>query len=464
MHLDKSVAEFPFRCCRPRSRRRLERTKANECLQIVVPNVFVLGSILVIIGVTCLGSSFVLLNSFLPLLSANDLSVRDSKERDRNVVQYSLSSLTNAVHVAEEHDEYLSSSAQPRNDKSSPEVELSTKISSKGVGLGYVAAVLMQLVSIALLFIMKKISTDPTSQTLPLRLVLFMVGVWWLAFSVPTYLYLKDRPGPPLQENVSNGRSQIHTSWRYVVFAWSGLWKTIKTAAQLRQAVIFLIAWFLLSDAIATVSGTAVLFARTELGMGTIPIALLSITVMVSGIIGAFLWPIISRRLDLQTNTTIVICIALMEVIPLYGLLGYLPFIRAWGVGGLQKAWEIYPLGFIHGFVMGGLSSYCRSLYGILIPPGSEAAFYALYAITDKGSSAIGPAAVGLIVDATGSIRLAFGFLAVLILLPMPLMWFIDAQKGSKDASLMARGRQSGFDLQGPGESEEADGLLPRED
>jgi MFS-type transporter involved in bile tolerance (Atg22 family) len=54
---------------------------------------------------------------------------------------------------------------------------------------------------------------------------------------------------------------------------------------------------------------------------------------------------------------------------------------------------------------MGGLSSFCRSLYGELIPPGFEAAFYALYAITDKGSSIFGPAIVGAITDAYGEIR-----------------------------------------------------------
>lgn len=100
--------------------------------------------------------------------------------------------------------------------------------------------------------------------------------------------------------------------------------------------------------------------------------------------------------------------------------------------------WEIYPLGIVHGFVMGGLSSYCRSFYSQLIPPGSEAAFYALYAITDKGSSAVGPAIVGLIVDATGTIRPAFGFLAVLIALPIPLIIMIDAEKGKIDAVQMA--------------------------
>lgn len=435
----------------------------------VVPKIYALGSLLVIVGVTCLGSSFVLLNSFLPLLSANDPSVQGRNEQskgtggDPDIPLDGLQAYDSALN-AQYRSNFTRPAIESMPSHAGSELELSTRISSKGVGLGYIAAVVMQLVSIALLFVMKKISTDPTSQTLPLRLVLLVVGIWWLAFSVPTYLYLKDRPGPPLHGHTSQTRSRLHAYWKHVEYAWSGLWKTVRIAAQLRQVVVFLLAWFLLSDAIATVSGTAVLFARTELSMGTIPIALLSITVMVSGIVGAFTWPILSRRFALQTNHTIVTCIAMMEVIPLYGLLGYLPFIKALGVGGLQQAWEIYPLGVVHGFVMGGLSSYCRSFYGLLIPPGSEATFYALYAITDKGSSAIGPAVVGIIVDATGSIRLAFGFLAVLILLPMPLMWMVDEQKGRQDALHMSRQKRSDSSEHGWDDTEEVEGLLGNED
>ena len=59
---------------------------------------------------------------------------------------------------------------------------------------------------------------------------------------------------------------------------------------------------------------------------------------------------------------------------------------------------------------MGGISSYCRSNSGSLIPPGMEAVFYALYAVTDKGSTVIGPAILGRIIDVTGSIRIGSGF------------------------------------------------------
>lgn len=98
----------------------------------------------------------------------------------------------------------------------------------------------------------------------------------------------------------------------------------------------------------------------------------------------------------------------------------------------------MYPLGLIYGFVLGGLSSYCRALFGELIPPGNEAAFYALYAITDKGSSVFGPAVVGAIIDKTGEIRAAFWFLAVLVGAPAPIIYWVNVQRGREDGAKMA--------------------------
>jgi UMF1 family MFS transporter len=404
-----------------------------------------LASFLVIIGITCLGSSFVILNSFLPLLVANHpLAQGYGSSAGQGPAHIPMEGMPPArvdPALADHDDSRLSdySNAKIASKASSLELQLSTKISSKGMGIGYLAAVIVQCLSIALLYSTKRLSSDSSSQTLPLRLVLLLVGLWWFLFMIPSALWLRSRPGPPLRVSVPRRGILSCAYLGYVSFAWASLWKTVKVAVKLRQVVVFLIAWFLLSDAIATVSGTAILFARTELHMDTVPIAILSITAMTSGIAGAFTWPIISRRLALKNNQTIIACMILMEVVPLYGLLGYLPFVKAWGVGGLQQAWEIYPLGFIHGFVMGGLSSYCRSFFGLLIPPDREAAFYALYAITDKGSSAVGPAIVGAIVDATGTIRPAFALLALLIAFPVPLMWMVDVERGRGDALKMAR-------------------------
>ncbi|KAL3423281.1 autophagy-related protein ATG22 [Phlyctema vagabunda] len=411
---------------------------ATACMLflLVTPKIYFVGCVLTVIGVTCLGSSFVLLNSFLPLLVLNHPQVQGQTQPIvlDSVPGRGSSSEDDAFdHVP------ISSPRKAAFNTDPTELQISSAISAKGVGIGYAASVFVQIMSIILLHYLTKVASPNVSTTLPLRIVLFFVGIWWFVFTIPTQLFLRDRPGPPLHASMAGRAVTWKSSLAYVSFAWKSLWKTIKVAAKLREVVIFLCAWFLLSDAVATVSATAILFARTELGMSTVQVAILSIAATSSGILGAFTWPLISRRFGLKTNHTIVSCVCLMEVIPLYGLAGFLPFVQAWGVGGLQQPWEIYPLGVIHGFVMGGLSSYCRSFFGRLIPPGSEAAFYALYAITDKGSSAVGPAIVGAIVDATGSIRPAFGFLAFLIAIPAPLIFMVNVEKGQRDADQMAK-------------------------
>lgn len=310
-------------------------------------------------------------------------------------------------------------------------MQLSTKISSNGIGIGYIAAVIVQIISV---IILKASGADLFS----LRLALFLIGAWWLCFTIPAAYLMRPRPGPPLTQAAA-ARSWVG----YITHSWKNLCKTMLRARRLKDVMLFLAAWFMISDAIATVSGTAILFAKTTLGMEPSALALINVTVLISGIAGAFTWSKISQIMQLKPSQTILTCICLFEIIPLYGLLGYIPAVQRLGSFGLQQQWEMYPLGAVYGLVMGGLSSYCRSLYGELIPPGNEAAFYALYAITDKGSSIFGPAIVGAITDATGDIRPAFWFLAVLIGFPIPLMLSVNVERGKLEGQKLAKENSS---------------------
>lgn len=409
----------------------------------ISPATYYLAPILVILGVASLGCSFVLLNAFLPLLVANHPDNLHAKtftsDSSSDDVELEALNPDNAAHPIHRSDP----------DKLSRDLERSAQISSKGVGYGYIAAVFVQIISIAILYLFSKTEIQKRNPSLSIRVILFLVGIWWAACSIPTLLWLRPRPGPPLP-SLDDGTfpsqkpSRLRTFMFYTKFSLSSFWRTLRRAIRLRQTLIFLISWFLLSDAVATISGTAVLFARTELHMGTIAIAMLSITSIGSGIVGAFAWPHVQRHFSLEPKTVLLCCVGGMEFIPLYGLLGYIPVIQKLGFIGLQKAWEIYPIAVIHGIVMGGISSYARSVYAPLIPEGSEAAFFALYAVTDKGSSAFGPAFVGWLVDQAGTIRPAFIFLAILVVLPAPLLWLLNVEKGRKDARAMAEGDERG--------------------
>ncbi|KAF2257557.1 MFS general substrate transporter [Lojkania enalia] len=426
----------------------------------VVPRVYILGAFFAIVANTCFGASFVLLNSFLPLLvrhhptvrygySSEESSRMEDEDRD-GLIQPSIIHNTHYSNHLTAEENVLDGVADtmtallPRSEPSaanltvpnpvsrastSKELALSTKISSYGIAIGYIAALLVQTASVLIVIAFR-------SSTFGLRFVLFVIGAWWFIFSIPTALWLRPRPGPPLSlEHSTNSQACV----AYFTYSWKSLGRTVLHVRLLKDVLLFLAAWFLLSDSIATVSGTAVLFAKTTLGMSYAMLALINVIATVSGVVGAFSWSRISIYMRLAPSQTILTCIALFEIIPIYGLLGYIPAIQRFGMFGLQQQWEMYPLGAVYGFVLGGLSSYCRSLYGELIPPGFEAAFYALYAITDKGSSVFGPAIVGAIIDATGEIRPAFWFLAVLIGLPFPIMLLVDVERGRAEGITLAR-------------------------
>ncbi|KAF2084537.1 autophagy-related protein 22 [Saccharata proteae CBS 121410] len=401
----------------------------------IVPKVYLIGALLAIIANTCFGASFVLLNSFLPLLVRHhpetECAYREAEDADYFEEDDHAALAEPVLDAPDETAALLGRQITQESDPisvPSPELTLSTRISSYGIGIGYIAALIVQTLGIFLV-----LTTGST--TFSLRLVLFVVGAWWFVFTIPTIFWLRPRPGPPLSTASGTTRSWF----AYFSYSWKSLGKTVVRARKLKDILLFLGAWFLLSDAIATVSGTAVLFAKTSLEMKPAALALINVIATLSGIVGAFSWSRLSHLMNLRPSQTVLACILLFEIIPIYGLLGYIPAIRNLGVFGLQQPWEMYPLGAVYGFVLGGLSSYCRAVFGEMVPPGAEAQFYALYAITDKGSSIFGPAVVGAITDATGEIRPAFWFLAVLIGLPFPVMLFVDVERGRTEGIELAR-------------------------
>ncbi|KAI1572687.1 ATG22 multi-domain protein, partial [Pyrenophora tritici-repentis] len=398
----------------------------------VVPKVYLLGAVLAIIANTCFGASFVLLNSFLPLMVRFHPTVKYAVSTAGNSFEGlfdQVADVTTAL-LPSNHTADLSIPMAKSNAAPSVELALATKISSYGIAIGYIAALLVQTIGILVVIAFR-------SSNLGLRLVLFIIGAWWFIFTLPTARWLRPRPGPPL--HIAAQTSNFRTALAYFTYSWKSLGRTATHARHLKDVLLFLAAWFLLSDSIATVSGTAVLFAKTTLGMSYAMLALINVIATVFGVLGAFCWSRLSSFFRLSPTQTILLCILLFEVIPLYGLLGYIPAVQRLGYLGLQQQWEMYPLGAVYGFVLGGLSSYCRALFGELIPPGYEAAFYALYAITDKGSSVFGPAIVGAITDAYGEIRPAFWFLAVLVGLPFPIMMLVNVDRGRADGASLAQ-------------------------
>jgi MFS-type transporter involved in bile tolerance (Atg22 family) len=57
---------------------------------------------------------------------------------------------------------------------------------------------------------------------------------------------------------------------------------------------------------------------------------------------------------------------------------------------GLKSTPEAFLFAAIHGLCIGAVQSYSRTMMSDLLIPGKECEFFALYEITDKGSSWLG--------------------------------------------------------------------------
>jgi UMF1 family MFS transporter len=195
---------------------------------------------------------------------------------------------------------------------------------------------------------------------------------------------------------------------------------------------MFLIMWFIYSDAFSTLVSIAILFSKEELN-APLPVLLAATLIFpLAAGVGTIFWLWLQKRMNYSTKTMIKLQCGFYALIPVYGLLGF--FVDQGTFFGLSNKYELPMVAIFHGFILGATHSSCRVLFSELLPHGHESEFFGLYEVTDKGSSWIGPLASGLIANLTGTLRNAFWFILASFLVPFVLLFFIDVAKGKEQA------------------------------
>ncbi|KAI0029017.1 autophagy-type protein 22 [Vararia minispora EC-137] len=301
------------------------------------------------------------------------------------------------------------------------------RISAHGIALGYASGITLLLLTVLPV-------TRAGGSTFALRCAIGASGVWWAIFSVVAGVLLPSAAS----DRKSSYETESEEEWNSlheIVRAWRRLGQMLhpREIRRLGQTFRYLAAWFILSDGFTTISSTAVLFGKTTLRLPASILILVGGLAPAFGVLGALVWPMLQKRMGWSNLMTMTVLLALALAIPSYGLLGLIPAVRRAGFG-LVSASEMLIVSSYFGFVGGAFQSYARAVYATLIPPGEEARWFALFSITDKSSSFIGPLLVGLIADATGNIRFAFVFLVAVFLLALPILAGVDVEGGGEDA------------------------------
>lgn len=371
-------------------------------LTVLRPSLFWYAALLSIVMNVAFGTATVFYNAYLPLL----------------VKSYRASSADVEVMVDEcgptkedaKAEEIPSRGSNGSNLKKLDDI--SSYISTRGFIVGYLGAFLVLIISVLYLHLRQFSFYN-------LQMCVALCGVWWLAGSIYSFAKLKTRPGPYLPQGSS-----------YLVYSWKKVGKTVKKCRQLPVTFWFLLCFFLFSDGYSTLGAVAVLFARTEMKMPYEKVIIAVLVSPFSSVLGNFFFFYLQKWTKMSSKSILLALLTLMGLVICYGLSGIFTSII-----GLHHEWEMYLFACTYGFIVGALQSYSRVIYSELIPPGDEAEFFSLYAITDKGSSWLGPLLQSLAQDLTGNSRFGFFVLIVMVWAPIPvIVWLVDMPKGIRDA------------------------------
>jgi MFS transporter, UMF1 family len=238
------------------------------------------------------------------------------------------------------------------------------------------------------------------------------VALWWLIFSVPTFLFIKESTHeslPPREEGYfrSGYRRLRHTLGRVRTF---------------RELTKFLIAYLIYNDGIETVIVMASIFGAEVLGMKTEEMILFFLMIQGIAFVGSMVFGFLADAIG--NKKTVMISLGIWSFIVLWAF--------QLGIVWDPKT-EYWVLGVLTAVVLGGSQSASRSLQGLFTPDANSAEFFAFFGVSGKFASIFGPLLYGILVAITGSVR--SGILSVLLffLVGMVILATVDEKKGKEE-------------------------------
>ena len=280
-------------------------------------------------------------------------------------------------------------------------------LSSAGFSAGYLGGVLVLIASLGF-FVPPRGSITHA---------FLLIGLWWGAFGLVTFALLPEYPSQ-VREKVP-GRPFL-SAWRENI-------STVKNISRYPQAALFLLAFLLYNDGIATVISNATPYAMQniyldetmtqKIGLGQLIPAIIMIQLI--AVPSSLLFGWIATRFSEKTA--------------LYLAIGTFLFVVSYGQVVVVLT-EFYVMAFFIGMVLGGSQAISRSLFASLIPTGKQAEFFAFYALSSKFSAFAGPMIYGMLLLLTGDTRLALLSLSVFFFLGGVVLYFVDVEKGVAQA------------------------------
>ena len=237
------------------------------------------------------------------------------------------------------------------------------KISGFAWGLGFVGGLLALFISFSLFEL----------NSVGIRGINILVGVWFLIFSIPTFLFVKDRKKDKLTK-------------KHFVDSFDSIKTTFKEVVKYKIIMKFLIARLFFNDGLITIFSLGGIYAVDTLDFTFDEVMMLGIVLNISAAIGSFVFGYLEDKIGVKKVINISLVVLVFST-----LLAFIaPYFK------FQK--EIFWIaGVLIGLMVGPNQSCSRSLMAKLTPKEKQNEFFGFFALTGKATSFLGPILFGII-------------------------------------------------------------------
>jgi UMF1 family MFS transporter len=277
------------------------------------------------------------------------------------------------------------------------------RLSARGYALGYIGGGLMLL--LVFFMIEQHALFGLPDKGMATRFGFLLTGAWWLGFSLPVFAWLKSVP--------------VTTSTRQPLRTPSDYLRILAELRRYNDLSRFLMAFLLYNDGIQTIIAISAIFARQELNLGTGDILGCFLMIQFVAMPGALIFSRLARQFN--TKRAVILSLLLFTVITVYAAV-------------MNSAVEFWILGFAVAIVLGGSQALSRSLFASMVPNQRNAEFFSFYAISSKFASIFGPLVFALLIDLTGSNRIAILALALFFIAGIALLIGVNVERGRTQA------------------------------
>lgn len=269
-------------------------------------------------------------------------------------------------------------------------------VSSLGYSLGYIGGGLLFLTNV--LMYLSPTSFFLEDGTAAVKVSFLMVAIWWLVFSIPLILFVKE------DEKVKDSTISIIRSGLLQIK------DTFRQIRKLKQLWLFLISYWCYIDGVDTIIRMAVDYG-SSLGF---PSESLIIALLITQFV-AFPAALFYHKLGakLGVKNALLIAIFAYMIITCVGVF-------------MTRPLHFYLLAMGIGLFQGGIQALSRSYFSRLIPKGQVAEFFGFFNMLGKFAAIIGPFLIGFVTLITKSNRIGILSLLVLFLLGGVILFKLD--------------------------------------